>query len=204
MKATSTRTLTLSRPGPRMPVDLQPIVEAVTRRAEEQGHILARQVREELIKANADPRLWNQVLKAAGPVLERRRGHYYFVPTASPRRQQQAAVHQRIHQAVHELVSEYRQVVDQQERREADRITFLTPVRLYTANGGSHEVLTKDISSSGLRVLGSRDLLGQKIRVRIPRPDGDDYVFVVRIVWTCRVGDELYENGGMFLELAEG
>jgi hypothetical protein len=186
--------------APPAAVNLQPILEAVLRRAEQQGHILAREVREELVRGKADPRLWRDVLHKAGPFLERRGGHYLFVPTASPVRRRQEEAHHRIQEAVHELVQEYRKVAGQYDRREANRVTFLQPVVVETA-AGAHHVLTKDISSSGLRLLGARDLLGQKLRVTIPRPAGPGWTFTVRIVWTCRVGDELYENGGTFLEL---
>jgi hypothetical protein len=186
------------------PAELTPIVEAVTRRAEEQGYILARQVREELEKADADPRLWKQILREAGPVLERRRGHYSFVPAASPQRLRQVEAHERIRKAVYQVVGEYRKTAGQKERREDDRIAYFQPVKIELPDGRSHEVLTRDISSSGMRLLGSRDLLGQKVRVLIPRLEGPPFVFVTRIVWTCRVGDDLYENGGMFLELADG
>jgi hypothetical protein len=200
------KTMRTSRLGPTIkppPTEnLSPIIEAVTRRAEQQGHILARQVREELTRAQADPRLWRQVLRAAGPALERRGGHYYFVPALSPMRQRQQLLHERIRSTVHELVQAYRLAVNELDRRDSDRVAFLQPVVVQTA-AGEHHVLTKDISYSGIRLLGSRDLLGQKIRVTVPRPEGNACVFIVRIVWTCRVGDELYENGGGFLDLEE-
>jgi len=104
---------------------------------------------------------------------------------------------------VHDLVGQYRRVAALHERREADRIMFLQPVTVRLEDDEIHQVVTKDISASGIRLLGSRDLLGQKVRVTLPRPEGLPCEFVVRVVWTCRVGDDLYENGGVFLELLE-
>jgi PilZ domain-containing protein len=195
--ALATRTLRLAPP------DLQPIVDAVTRRAEEQGQLSARQVREELAKANADPRLWKEVLRRAGPTLERRGNHYHFVPRPSPVRERQAELQERIHNVVHDLVDQYRRAAALHDRREADRIAFQQPVSVRLANDEVHQVVTKDISASGMRLLGSRDLLAQKIRVTVPRPEGAPCEFLMRIVWTCRVGDDLYENGGVFLGLVE-
>jgi hypothetical protein len=185
------------------PADLRPIVEAVTRRAERQGYILAREVREELANAGVDEQLWRSVLQTAGTHLAYRQGRYYFVPTSSPHRQRQEAQHQAIRATVHDLVEQYRREASRQERREADRISFIQPAKVEMTDGQEHHVLTKDISASGIRLLGSRDLLGQKIRVRVPSIQGPPCSFLVRIIWTCRVGDDLYENGGVFLEVLD-
>jgi hypothetical protein len=182
---------------------LQPILESVLRRAEEHGQILAREVREELAKASLNPRLWKEVLRLAGSSLEHRGGHYRFVPKPSPVRERQTELQERIHTVVHELVGQYRRAAARHERREADRIAFCQSVTLRLADDKLHQVVTKDISASGIRLLGSRDLLGQKVRITVPRPEGVPCIFLVRVVWTCRVGDELYENGGVFLELVE-
>ena len=106
-----------------------------------------------------------------------------------------------LQQAVHELVIEYRQAAELQERREVDRISFIQPVTVETSEGETCRVLTKDISASGIRLLGSRGFLGQKLRVTVPSVEGPNRTFVVRILWTCMVGDDLYENGGSFVEL---
>jgi hypothetical protein len=185
-------------------VDLQRVVDAVTRRAAEQGSLLPREVRQEIANAGADPSLWKQVIKLAGPSLELRRGRYHYVASASPLRERQQRQQQVIHDAVHALVEQYRAAVAQQERRETDRITFIQPVSVELPDGRLHAVLTKDISPSGLRLLGGRSLLGQKLRVTVPRPDGTPVVFLVRVLWSCMVGDDLYENGGSFLEVVQG
>jgi len=52
-----------------------------------------------------------------------------------------------------------------------------------------------------MRLIGTRSLLGQKVEVRLPTSTkGESWCFVLRILWTCAVGDELFENGGVFVE----
>ena len=56
----------------------------------------------------------------------------------------------------------------------------------------------------GIRLVGTSSLLGQKILVLIPRIDEKEPLTLrARILWTCAVGDGLYENGGNFLEIVE-
>lgn len=183
--------------------DLQRVAEAVTRRAAKQGYLLPRQVREEVSGAGADPALWKDVLKLASPHLVHRKGRYFYVSPSSPQRENQERRIQAIQSAVHELVQEYRQVAEIQDRREVDRVMFMQPVTAETADGQRLRVLTKDISSSGIRLIGNRGLLGQKLRVSVPSAAGPERIFLVRILWTCTVGDDLYENGGSFMELVK-
>ena len=63
-------------------------------------------------------------------------------------------------------------------------------------------LLSRDLSTTGIRLIGTRSLLGQKVRVLLPRSDSPEpWSFLVRILWTCTVGDNLFENGGSFLEV---
>ena len=44
--------------------------------------------------------------------------------------------------------------------------------------------------------------MGQKIEVELPNAkDAEPLRLTARVLWTCAVGDELFENGGMFLEM---
>jgi hypothetical protein len=181
--------------------DLQQAAEAVLRRAAEQGFLLPQQIRSEVAHAGADPKLWKQVVALAGSHLVHRKGRYYYASPTSPQRLTAEQRLQAVQQAVHELVARYRKAAELQERREADRFTFIQPVQVESEDGQVYRMLTKDISASGLRLLGNRGLLGQRLRVRIPSTEGKETVFVVRILWTCMVGDDLYENGGSFVEL---
>jgi hypothetical protein len=63
-----------------------------------------------------------------------------------------------------------------------------------TEDGREFTLLSRDLSASGIRLIGTRRLLGQRIKVRIGALD-----FQVRVLWACPVGDDLVENGGTFL-----
>ena len=66
-------------------------------------------------------------------------------------------------------------------------------------------LLTRDLSTNGIRLVGTRRLLGQKVHVLIPRRDkATPWKFRVRILWTCAIGDDLIENGGTFIEVSDG
>ncbi len=181
--------------------NLQQAAEAVLRRAAEQGFLLPQQIRSEVAHAGADPKLWKQVVALAGSHLVHRKGRYYYASPTSPQRLTAQQRTQAVRQAVHELIVRYRKAAELQERREADRLTFIQPVQVESEDGQVYRMLTKDISASGLRLLGNRGLLGQRLRVRIPSTEGKETVFAVRILWTCMVGDDLYENGGNLVEL---
>lgn len=183
------------------PVQLRQATEVVLQRAAESGSLLPRQIRSAVAQAGVDPNRWKEVVALAGSHLVHRKGRYFYVSPTSPQRLTAEQRAQAIHQAVHELVVHYRKTVELQERREADRLTFIQPVEVETDDGQVYRMLTKDISASGLRLLGNRGLLGQRLRVRIPAPKGKEFAFVVRILWTCMVGDDLYENGGNIVEL---
>jgi hypothetical protein len=73
-----------------------------------------------------------------------------------------------------------------------------------TEDQREYTLMSRDLSSTGIRLIGTRRFLGQKIHVSIPAADGaTTWDFVVRILWTCAVGDDLVENGGTFLALAD-
>ena len=64
--------------------------------------------------------------------------------------------------------------------------------------------MTRDLSVTGVRVLGTRRLLGQKVQLDLPGDDGAAGCrLLVRILWTCAIGDDLFENGGSFVELLD-
>jgi hypothetical protein len=86
-------------------------------------------------------------------------------------------------------------------------------VKVRAEDGRECTLLSRDVSATGIRLIGTRRLLGQKVRVSIPRPGAATtdspraaagWSFLVRILWTCAVGDDLFENGGAFMEVAPG
>ncbi len=180
--------------------DLRDIAAAVVRRAEAQGAVTPDDIQEELGRAQAPAELWKDVLALARPSLSYRQGRYHFV-AASPKLRQEQDHRGRAALAVRELVRQYRAVGDRVERREQERIDFVHPVKVQAADGREFTLLTRDLSASGIRLIGTRGLLGQKVRVWIPRPAGEGtWCFRVQVLWTSALGDDLFENGGVFLD----
>lgn len=178
--------------------DLQEIANAVIRRARQQGSVAAADVQAELSRAGERDDLWKDVLALARPALSYRQGRYHYLPAVGPRRHE--VQQQKVRRAVRRLVRRYRADA-RVERRRQDRLDFIQPVQVETEDGRTWTLLSRDLSPTGIRLIGTRHLLGQKVRVRIPGPgDGEPACFVVRVLWTCSVGDDLYENGGTFLE----
>jgi hypothetical protein len=184
--------------------DLQGIANAVIQRAQRQGSVLPEEVREELVQAGQPDSLWKDVLALARPALSYRQGRYYFVSTVSARAQEEQHQQQRVRAAVQELVGRHR-AEGPVERREEGRVDFIQPVRVRSEDGREFTLLSRDLSPTGMRLIGTRRLLGQKVRVVIPGPEnepaaGPPLCFLVRVLWTCALGDDLFENGGMFLD----
>jgi len=182
--------------------DLQAVAATVLRRAQRQGFIVPREVREELSGAGLSEDLWKEVVGLARPTLTYRKGRYYYASPVSARVEQEKEQQRVIQRAVRQLIRQHRAAAARIERRQHDRIDFIQPVRVSTEDRREMTLLSRDISTTGLRLIGTRSLLGQKVRVMIPRgQDAAPRCFLVRIVWTCAVGDTLFENGGTFLEV---
>lgn len=109
-----------------------------------------------------------------------------------------------VNAAVKELIRHYKQSHASEERRRQGRIDFLQTVKVRLENNRELTVLSRDLSVDGIRLVGTASLLGQKIQVLIPRMDEKEPLTLrARILWTCAVGDGLFENGGNFLEIVE-
>ena len=107
-----------------------------------------------------------------------------------------------IHRVVSELVRLHKQSRARAERRHEDRVDFIQPVQVRLENQRVLKLLSRDLSKAGIRLIATESLLGQKLFVSIPRPDdGEEVNFRVRILWTCSIGDGIFENGGSFLEV---
>jgi hypothetical protein len=108
-------------------------------------------------------------------------------------------------EAVRELIEDYQATLPALERREQDRVDLFQPVKVRTVDGREYTLLSRDLSPSGMRLLGTRGLLGEKVRVGIPRPGGGEPLTVrLYVLWTTRVADDLFESGGTFFEPAPG
>src|SRR5262249_2723963 len=144
--------------------------------------------------------LWKDVVAAVTPALTPRAGRYYYpTPGGSARNQQE-----QIRQAVRKLIRAYKDAAASIERRGEDRLDFIQTAQVHTEDGRSFTLLSRDLSSTGIRLVGTKRLLGQKVRVTLPSADsGETVTFVVRVLWTCAIGDDLFENGGSFLEVQQ-
>ncbi|MCS7046290.1 MAG: PilZ domain-containing protein [Gemmataceae bacterium] len=183
---------------------LRPIAEAVTRRAQRQGYVTARDVRAELTLAGLPAECWKQVVALARPALSYRQGRYYPVSAVSSRAWHEQEQQRLIAKAVRRLIRQHRAAVKRRERRGQARSDFIHPVTVYTDDGKILHVLSRDLSPTGIRLIGTCQLLGQKVRIEMAAGDETVLSVCARILWTCAVGDGLFENGGSFLALASG
>lgn len=183
--------------------NLQGVADLVVRQAQRQGYIVPRQVRTVLTEAGVSESLWKDVLAVARPSLAFRKGRYYYTAPVSDRVRQEQAQQNQIQEAVRAIIRHHRSAA-RVERREEDRLDFVQPVKVKTEDGRELTLLSRDLSITGIRLIGTRRLLGQKVRVTVTTADGAaSWDFVVRILWTCAVGDDLVENGGAFVEVVE-
>ena len=183
-----------------MTVDLRGVAELVARRARRQGYVVPREVREELTRAGEPEHLWKDVLALARPSLSYRHGRYYYQSPVSDRVREEESHQRGIRRAVREVIRSHHNSDRAEERRGQERVEFIQPVRVITEDGRQFTLLTRDLSPSGLRLIGTRRLLGQKVRILMPKGERSPaYEFVLRILWTCSVGEDLVENGGAFV-----
>ena len=185
--------------------ELQGIADRVVDRARVQGFVVPREIRATLAEAGWPENQWKDVLALAQTFLHFRQGRYYYVSVvnAQPRQDQ---LHQRdIQQAVRQIIREYKANTTEGERRQHGRIPFVQPTKILTAEHREIQLLSRDISPTGIRLIGTRSLQGQKVRVLIPRQDDSDghWCFLVQILWSSQIGDNLVEHGGAFLELLD-
>jgi PilZ domain len=183
---------------------LRDVADIVVRRAQRQGYVVPRDVRDELSQAGLPEEQWKDVLELTRESLHYRQGRYYCIQRISPRLQEQQSQQQIVFHTVRELIRRQQAARSEAERRQQDRIDFIQQATVRLEDGREFRVLTRDLSPTGLRLLGSRSLLGQKVRVHLPAQlpaiqGSRSCTFLVRILWSCAVGDELYENGGSFL-----
>jgi hypothetical protein len=182
---------------------LQGVADEVVRRAQRQGYVVAREIREELAQAGLPESVWKDVLALARPSLTYRRGRYYYAAPVSERVRAEQSQQQDVRRAVERLVGQPQGGAGGVERREQGRVDFIQQVQVTTEDNRTFTLLTRDLSATGLRLIGTRRLLGQKVRVRIAA-GGADFDFTVRVLWTCPVGEDLVENGGTFISVAGG
>jgi len=182
--------------------NLQGIANTIVQRAQRRGYVLQREIRAELTTAGLPDDQWKDIIELARPSLYYRQGRYYFVNAVSPRLREEQSQQERIQRTARRLIRQHKQSASEVERRGQDRIDFIQPIKVQTEDHREHTLLSRDLSTSGIRLIGTRSLLGQKVRVLLPQEDQEEpCVFLVRVVWTCAIGDDLFENGGTFLDV---
>jgi hypothetical protein len=183
---------------------LQAVADSILRLAKRQSFITPRDVRAELRMAGVAETEWKAVIALVQNSLVHRQGRYYHKEAFSPRLQKEHAQQQAIQKAIRRLIREHRSQERKKERRDQERIDFVQPVKVRTEDGKEHALMSRDLSSTGVRLLGTQRFLGQRVQLELSDGDGKPVCrLLVRILWTCSVGDELFENGGNFLELLD-
>jgi hypothetical protein len=184
-------------------LNLQTAADALVRRARQQGSVTVRDIRAETKLAGLSEEHWRDVAALVKPELHYRQGRYYPADQISGRRAEADAQHERVARAIRSLIRQHRASTKQHERRGETRIDFVQPVKVYMADGTVLNLISRDFSTTGVRLLGTKQLLGQKVQVELPQgKEGPPLLLTARILWTCSVGDDLFENGGSFLEIA--
>jgi|ERR1043165_4308374 hypothetical protein len=180
---------------------LQPVADAMVRLARRQGFVTSRDVRAELRIAGLPESAWKDAIALTQSALVLRQGRYYHKDGHSPRQQKEQAQQQVIQKAIRRLIRQHRKRAKSDERRGQARVDFIEPVKIRTEDGKEYMLLSRDLSPTGVRLLGTKRLLGQKIQLDLPGDDDKPCRLMVRILWTCAVADDLFENGGSFVEL---
>jgi hypothetical protein len=174
------------------------VIAELAQRAQERGFIRRQEVRAELARAELAATPWEEVVALVSPNLVYHRGCFYPVGSAGD---EVVRRRRKIERTLRRLIRNHRNSAARQERRHEHRIDFIHPVDVQTEDGHRSTLLSRDLSLTGIRLISSHSLLGEKIYALLPGADGEaPYRFLLRIVWACAVGDELFENGGMFLD----
>ena len=170
--------------------------------AKRQGFVTTRDIKAEMRIAELSEQSWKDVVALMKASLIHRQGRYYLKESFNPRLQKEHAQQQAIQKAIRKLIKVHRNSAKRDERRGQARVDFILPVKVRTDDGKEHALMSRDLSATGVRLLGTQRLLGQKVQLELPDNGGEPLCRLsVRILWTCAVGDNLFENGGNFLEL---
>jgi hypothetical protein len=182
--------------------DLQEVANAIVRRAQRRGSLRPSDIRAELARSSLPEDQWKEIVTLTGALLRYHRGRYYYEPRTTTPLEDADRQHRAIHHTVRRLIRDYKKSHAMIERREQGRINFVQPVKIRTEDRRETTVLSRDLSETGIRLIGTRSLLGHKLDLEVPGSEGSEPTrFRVRVLWTCSVGDGLFENGGAFLEV---
>lgn len=196
-----------SGPSPPNADLLRAVAGRLLRKAQQQGSVTPREIRDELAQAGLPAAARKEVLRLAGPSLGFRDGRYHYVPAGRKRMRIRLRLDQEqqrsIQQKVRWMIRRQRALESVcRERRACKRVEFCRPALVELEDQRCLRLFTREISLSGIRLLSGSSLQGQKVRVWVPFPEPGEptHCFRVCILWSAAVGDNLYENGGVFLE----
>jgi len=164
---------------------LQGIADLVVQRARGQGFVVRREIQDALAQAGLPESHWKDVLALAQAFLHHRQGRYYYVsvPKARPRNGQQQ---REVQQAVRQIIHDYKVGTIELERRQHGRVPLIQPTKILTPDHREIQLLSRDISPTGIQNDGQTN-----------------WCFLVQILWSSQIGDNLVEHGGVFLELLD-
>jgi hypothetical protein len=181
--------------------ELPVVANRVLDRAQRQGFVTRREIRDELRQAGHPDSVWRDVLAILRESLHYRQGRYNYVCQLDSRLEQEILHQREVQRAIREVIRKHKAQNNSHERRLQGRIDFIKQVKVRSEDGREQTLLSRDLSLTGIHLLGARSFLGQKVHVTIPIAEGQEPLcFLVRILWTCMVCDGLFENGGSFLE----
>lgn len=184
--------------------ELQAVASAVLRLAQQQGHVVPRDIRAELSRAGLGEARWKEVVELLRESLHYRQGRYHVIPSAgSPRLEEEQQHLRQVHDVLQQILATHQSLGDRSDRRVEARVPYTRPVTVQTEDQQELVVFSQDLSPSGIRFIASRSLLGRKLRILLPRASDTEpaVTLIVRILWTTAVAEGLYENGGSFLEM---
>jgi hypothetical protein len=181
--------------------DFQAVANAVLRRAQQQGYVVAKEIRAELKAAALPEDRWKEVVELLRQSLHYRQGRYYFINVASSGRQRLRDQQLTVRTVIQEMLDTQGSKTTSDDRRREDRVDYVRTVQVRTEDGQELTVVSRDLSPGGIRLVAGRSLLGLKLHVLLPREGMDPLTLVARILWTTAVGDGLFESGGTFLEV---
>ena len=186
---------------------LQTVAEQVLSRAQEQGFVVPRDIRADLSQAGLADTRWKEVLALVQPRLRFRHGRYYYVTTIAAHMRTRAGYEHRhqlaVQHAVRQMIHRHRPEPVSPNRRRYRRIPLGCSVLALAEDRRELRLLCSDISLGGIRLVSPASLQDQTLCIRFPGHDSlPGEAFRVRILWSTAAGDGLFQNGGVFLELA--
>ena len=132
--------------------DLRGVVDSVLRRAERQGYVVPRDVREELAAAGQGDDQWKDVLNLARESLHYRQGRYYYLQPVSPRLREQQSQQQVVFHTVRDLIRRQQAARAESDRRQQERIDFIQPVKVQAEDKRQLVTVTFSTGSAGPQI----------------------------------------------------